>query len=126
MLTRRADRPELDGLASQFSLLAVLGAIALVVTGVVSALAGGGAAALDSSVRGGPGDQGSSLRGHPGVAARGRRLAVRLAFRRQHQQTEPVGGRGGRQLAGVLRVELVSTVVVLASTAALVLVAPHP
>jgi copper transport protein len=126
VLTRRADRPELDGLASQFSLLPVLGAIALVVTGVVSALAGGGAATLTSSYGVVLAIKAVVFAATLVVAARGRRLAVRLAFRRQHHQTEPVGGRGGRQLGGVLRVELVSTVVVLATTAALVLVAPHP
>jgi copper transport protein len=127
VLVRRGDLAELDGLPARFSLLGVCGAVALVVTGVVSALLAGGPTVL-------AGSYGIVLAVKTVVfaativaAMRGRRLAVRLAFRRAHHQSDPVAvGGAGRSLAGVLRVELVSTALVLLATAALVLVAPHP
>jgi copper transport protein len=143
VLTRRGDRPELDSLPARFSLLALVGAVALVVTGVVSALLAGGPAVLAGSYGVVLAVKTLVFAAMVVLAVRGRRLAVRLAFRRAHHL--PSGGRppaspdgvlsdhvaaagsgAGRQLAGVLRVELVSTAVVLLATAALVLVAPHP
>jgi copper transport protein len=128
VLTRRGGRPELDDLPARFSLLAVVGAVALVVTGVVSALAVAGPTVLVGSYGVVLTVKTVVFAAMVAVAVRGRRLAVRLAFRRAHHLSGPmaVGGGGARQLAGVLWVELVGTAVVLLVTAALVLVAPHP
>jgi copper transport protein len=127
VLTRRPDVRELEDLPARFSLLAFVGAVALFVTGVVSALAAGGPAVLAGSYGVVLAVKTVVFAGMVVLAVRGRRLAVRLAFRRAHHLSGPMAVSGGaRELAGVLRVELVSTGVILLSTAALVLVAPHP
>jgi putative copper export protein len=128
VLIPQANLQELDRLIPRFSLVATFSVIMLVVTGAIRALAiTGGVGALVSSSYGlvllikvvvfG----GMLLLGNYG-----RHYAARVAFRRLYNLGDGGRSSGAQTLAVVMGAELAIALVILATTAALVMVAPSP
>jgi putative copper export protein len=129
VLIPRENLQELDRLIPRFSVIATVSVIALVVTGVVHALA----------VAGGIGELVTSLYGLVLLVKvsifglmllmgiQGRRYAARVAFQRLHTPATLLRRSSGVQsLAVVMGAELIIAFVILSASSILVMVAPSP
>jgi putative copper export protein len=120
---------ELDQLIPRFSRVAQLSVVTLVVTGIVHALAvAGGLSELASSRYGLVLLIKVSIFGLMLLMGNhGRKYAIRAAFRQLHQPPDaPTRSGGISALAVAMGAELSIAIVILSTTALLVMVAPHP